>query len=109
MSTTILAVRVDAIPTEMAAEPRWVCWRLAMRRGRPTKIPVNPHTGRNASSTEPTDRGTLDDALDCMHRRNLPGIGFVLGDGWAGVDHDHCFDPATGTLEAWAWENVCLL
>ena len=27
----------------------------------------------------------------------------------AGVDHDHCFDPATGTLQTWAWDNVCLL
>lgn len=109
MSATIVPLRLDTIPAEMAAERRWVAWRLAMRRGRPTKIPVNPHTGRNASSTEPKDRGAIDDALACMRRSNLPGIGFVLGNGWAGVDQDHCFDPATGTLEGWAFENVCLL
>jgi primase-polymerase (primpol)-like protein len=44
-----------------------------------------------------------------MRRNNLPGIGFMLGDGWAGVDQDHCLDPATGRLEGWAHENVCLL
>jgi primase-polymerase (primpol)-like protein len=109
MSTTILAVHVDAIPAAMRAERRWVCWRLVRRRNRPTKVPVNPYTGCNASSTEPTDWGTLDVALACMDQEDLPGIGFMLGDGWAGVDHDHCFDPATGTLETWAWDNVCLL
>jgi primase-polymerase (primpol)-like protein len=109
MSTTILAVHVDAIPAEMAAERRWVCWRLLRRRNRPTKVPVNPRTGGNASSTEPEDWSTLEVALACMDQEELPGIGFVLGDGWAGVDQDHCFDPATGTLETWAWDNVCLL
>jgi hypothetical protein len=34
MSTTILAVRVDAIPAAMAAEARWVCWRLVVRSGK---------------------------------------------------------------------------
>jgi primase-polymerase (primpol)-like protein len=106
---TIVPVRVDAIPAQMAAERRWVCWRLAMRRGKPTKVPVNPHTGGKASSTQPTSWGAIDDALTCMRRNNLPGIGFMLGDGWAGVDQDHCLDPATGTLEGSAGENVCLL
>jgi putative DNA primase/helicase len=109
MSTTILAVHVDAIPAAMAAERRWLCWRLLRRRNRPTKVPVNPRTGCNASSTEPKDWSTLEVALACMDQEELPGIGFVLGDGWAGVDQDHCYDPATGTLESWAYENVCLL
>jgi putative DNA primase/helicase len=109
MSTTILRVHVDAIPAALAAERRWVCWRLLRRRNRLTKVPVNPRTGDNASSTEPKDWSTLEVALACMDQEELPGIGFVLGDGWAGVDQDHCYDPATGTLESWAHENVCLL
>jgi primase-polymerase (primpol)-like protein len=109
MSSTILSVRVHAIPAKMAVERRWVAWRLEMRGNKPTKVPVSPHTGRDASSTRTGDWSTLDHALDCMDRGRFHGIGFVLGDGWAGVDQDHCLDPATGVLEAWALANVrCL-
>ena len=32
----------------------------------------------------------------------------MLGDGFAGVDLDHCRDPETGTIEPWAAEIVKL-
>jgi hypothetical protein len=109
MTVAVLPLHVEAIPGEMAAEWRWVAWRFEMRGSKPTKVPISPHTGRHASSTEPADRGTLDDALARMECDRLAGIGFVLGDGWAGVDQDHCVDPATRTLMDWAAKNVQLL
>ena len=54
------------------------------------KIPINPKTGQNASSTNPTTWGNFEQALEALRRFKLAGIGFVLGDGIFGVDIDHC-------------------
>jgi putative DNA primase/helicase len=109
MTNTILSVRIEMIPSDMAVEARWVAWRFETRRNKPTKVPISPHTGYEARSTDRRDWSTLESALDRMKRDHLPGIGFVLGDGWAGVDQDHCLDPATGALAAWALATVRLL
>lgn len=50
------AFNPDAISRELRAMPNWVCWKVAIRDGRPTKIPVDPNTLRNANGRE-HDRG----------------------------------------------------
>ena len=39
-------------------------------------------------------------------RREHDGLGFLLGDGWAGVDLDKCRDPESGALTQWALDIV---
>jgi Protein of unknown function (DUF3987) len=68
----------------------------------PRKIPIRPLDGKAASSTDPDDWGTLDDALAAVARYRLRGIGVVLGDGLAGVDFDTCIDPQTKRLTPWS-------
>lgn len=84
----------DRIPQEMRDAKRWVCWTA-------DKTPINVATGRGASSTNPQTWATFQAACgyigrDATYKANsgemvtMPtlGVGFVLGDGWAGVDLD---------------------
>jgi putative DNA primase/helicase len=104
-----LDVRVDGIPPELRQERRFLCWRheWEQRRKRWAKVPYQAN-GKRASSTDPTTWTDFPTALSAyLASRTRPGIpfsgiGFALGEGWAGVDLDRCRDPHTGTLEPWA-------
>ena len=90
-----------AIPEAMRPERRWVCWRYADRNGKPTKVPIQPD-GTPAKSNDPSTWTTWEVALAAAQRYAAVGIGFVLGDGWVGIDLDHCQQPETGVIEPWA-------
>jgi putative DNA primase/helicase len=88
-----LAERVLAnCPAAWRELSQWVAWRAVPRDdGRTDKVPINPHTGGNASSTNAATWGTLEKALACYERRGLAGVGFVVkeADTFCGVDFDH--------------------
>jgi putative DNA primase/helicase len=101
------------IPSSLKALPRWVCWswqRLQDKSGRWkwTKPPVNAKTGQLAKSNDPSTWGTFEEALAYYqaHRARVDGVGFMLGDGWAGVDLDDCRNPATGAVDARARKDI---
>ena len=80
----------DAIPHEMRQEPRWVLWSRANRDGHTTKIPINPRTGHGAKSNDPGTWATFEDAQKALARsQDCVGLGFMLGDGWFGIDLDN--------------------
>ena len=56
------------IPSELQKFDQWVAWKFEQREGssKPTKVPVNPHTLRNASCNDPTTWGSFEAALDCL-------------------------------------------
>lgn len=87
---------------ERADQPRWVAWREIVRDGESRKVPVNPHTGGNASHSDRETWGTLEEALRRHQEDGLDGVGIVLGGGLGGVDLDGCRDPETGELTDWA-------
>jgi len=101
-------VALDNIPGELKPLRQWVCWCKAERDGKTTKLPVNPHTGDLASTTNSDTWGTLTDACNAIQRYGCDGIGFVFtkDDPYAGVDLDKCRDAETGMLEPWAQEIV---
>lgn len=72
----------------MNRERRWVGWEIEQRGNAPTKVPVNPRTGERAKSNDPSTWGTLAEAEEVAKRHGLAGVGFMLGDGWAGIDID---------------------
>src|SRR5438094_1182559 len=79
--------------TKMQAHRRWVAWKHAVVNGRPTKLPVNPHTGGNAKTDTASTWATYGDAAQYAVKQGLPGVGFVLGDGdgdLTGIDLDGC-------------------
>ena len=94
----------DTVPAELAGLPQWVAWRWEERDGKPTKPPLNPHTGEYASTTDPATWGTLRDAVRFCHDRGAAGVGFVFtkNDPYADIDLDKCRDPETGEIAPWA-------
>ena len=71
---------------DLKAQRRWVGYKS------PTdKAPMNPHTGRNASSTDSATWATYAEATAAQARYRWHGVGFVLnGDGIVGIDLDDC-------------------
>jgi len=100
-------INVDLIPQEMKAAKRWVTWHTGTRNGKTTKIPYVAGTRTKASSTDPTTWRTFGEALRAHRAGHSDGIGFVLGDGWAGVDLDHCRED--GEIATWAHELIALV
>ena len=99
-----MEVLLGNIPPQMRSERRWVCWQVQVRGTSKTKVPIAPFhrsDGRlgKAKSNDPETWGTFADA--CALKLALPdddlGIGFMLGDGWSGLDLDHVVD-AGGNL-----------
>lgn len=93
------------IPRELAERRQWLAWDWAWisdpkhpEGGRWTKVPKNPLTGGNASTTNPATWATIGDTIAAMDRFNFPGIGFVFttDDPFFGIDLDNCHNPGTG-------------
>ncbi len=84
----------NVLPEELRSLPQWVCWRYELEPGceKPTKVPVNPHNGYNASPTNPKHWGTFEQAVSVMH--NCNGIGFVItsNDPYVCLDFDSTND-----------------
>jgi hypothetical protein len=96
---------------ELRSRPQWVAYRHKYRkRGKPTKPPVNPHTGRDASNANPNEWGTYLQALRRMQADHLPGVGYVLtpDDDITGIDLDNVRDSFTGKIKPWARELLKL-
>lgn len=79
------------VPRAMREAKRWIVWRFVPNRSkpdRPHKVPVR------AGWNNPAHWRTCDDAVAACP----PGhhLGFVLGDGWAGVDVDGAWSDDKG-------------
>lgn len=93
------------VPAELRELRQWVAYKAFPSRTRPgktDKVPVNPATGENASSTDPATWGTFEAALSRANRDRLAGIGFVFtqDDPYTGIDFDGVID-ADGNVEQW--------
>lgn len=101
---------LSAIPLEMRIETqRWSIWRYEERDGKPTKVPYRLD-GRRAASTNPSDwTGFPEAAAYLLRERDCEGLGFRLGEGWAGVDLDKVRDPATNVIQEWALDVIEML
>jgi len=49
-----LKVKEQNIPTELKAVDQWVAWKAVVGSGKESKIPINPKTGGNASTSDQT-------------------------------------------------------
>lgn len=98
-------LNLSGIPEELKKYLNWVNWRVEERNGKPTKVPINSKTGGNAQSNNPSTWAAYDKAIQCWkecENGGIEGIGFVLSDGYSGVDLDHCRDINTGEVQGWA-------
>jgi len=112
MSTHNNAPPADAIPIELLAQRRWLCWRYETRDGKATKVPYRARAD-GLTKAKSTDSATWTDheaaVAAVAANPKLDGLGFALGDGLVGVDLDHAIDPETGEVAEWASAIVDLL
>ena len=101
------------LPTALAPraqEKRWVAWKWTWRpeQGRWDKPPLqasNPVL--SAKSNDPATWDTYAAALAAVQAGHADGVGYMLAGGDLGaVDLDHCHDPQTGKIEAWAQQEI---
>jgi len=78
------------IPNEMKSERRWVLWRRETRDGEPTKTPICAMSGKYAKSNDLSTWTSYKMAANSRVKHD--GLGYVLGDGWVGVDMDGHID-----------------
>jgi primase-polymerase (primpol)-like protein len=102
-----VATTFDNIPAELLTLRQWVGWKFHRHDDRWTKVPINPHTWRKASVTNPQAWGSFQEALEAVQRFELDGIGFVFseGDPYAGIDLDNAIlesSPGEALLKDWA-------
>lgn len=92
---------LKSVPRELSDLRQWVCW--GPRKGQ-DKVPINPNSGQQASSTDSNTWGTLGQAMQryVTHREDekLDGIGFAFSsfDPFTGIDLDSCRDPESGEI-----------
>ena len=101
-------------PDELKRLKQWVVYEAKSRgiNDKPTKIPKNPRTLRNASTSDPTSWGTYQEATKaCKANPTLNGIGIVLTehDEYTGVDLDGVICKQSGDLSDTALEIVSAL
>lgn len=97
------------IPKELIDRPQWVCWKRKRKdNGKLDKIPIDPHTGQNASHSNPETWGTFVQAITRYRDDKLAGIGYVFSqdDPFCGIDLDDCRNPESGNIETWAREII---
>ena len=91
-----------SFPSELTSLKRWVCWRLVPDKDgeKPRKVPLNALTGAGAKSNDPSTWVDYQTARDAADQYGYNGVGFMFlkGDGYVGIDIDHCYDPASGTF-----------
>ena len=92
-------VNVDSIPDALRAVPRWLVWRYETRNGKQAKVPCSALTGKPCDATKACNHASFDAAVEAV--AGFDGLGFALGDGFAGIDLDDCF-AADGEPYNWA-------
>ena len=91
------------VPAWLKETPRWCLWKVEPHKatGKPTKAPKQ-RDGRNASSNRPTEWCSFDEAVEALRVKPalFDGIGFMLGDGYAGFDLDSVLHNGAMSAEA---------
>jgi hypothetical protein len=91
----------------MTAEDRWVLWKYVDRGGKPRKVPYQP-SGAAAKTNDPSTWTSFAKVQEVLAASDAySGIGFALGDGWAGVDLDDVI--VDGETKPWAEDLITSL
>jgi hypothetical protein len=91
----------------LIAQPCWVVWKYEPdAKGKPTKVPYQPHNrGLKASTSKASTWATYAEAVAAA--KDFDGIGFVLTNtDVVAFDIDNCRDKETGVIDQWALDKV---
>lgn len=81
----------ENIPDELKREKRWCLYKIIQRDGKNTKLPLMPN-GKPAKSNDKTTWNSYEDCIAALNRNTGDGLGFMLGDGYIGIDIDKVSD-----------------
>ncbi len=84
---------LGAIPAALTRLPRWIVWDGS-------KVPFDAQTATPASSVDSDTWTTFDRACGRYVSDDFAGVGFMLGNGFVGVDLDDCVHD--GEVDPWA-------
>lgn len=93
------------IPSELKEMKRWIVYKPIIKNGKTQKVPINPLTARSLAWSDETQWLSFDDANRLSQRHDDYGIGFILGDGVAGIDLDNVV-KVDGTLQEIATDVI---
>ena len=90
-------MKTENISRKLKIQNRWVLWRKEKRENKDesieeTKTPYGLY-GHKASTAKSSTWSSFNEVINRVD--SYDGVGFVLGEGWTGVDFDHCYDPQT--------------
>lgn len=91
---------------ELQAQDQWVGWRYETRRGKETKPPMRLDWDKHADITDPNNWGSYEQASEAAIRFGYDGVGFVLANGYAGIDLDNVRNWETGEILPGAQEII---
>ncbi len=95
------------LPMEMLRSSRFVGYKIEAHGGRPNcKVPKDPHTGGNASSTDPDTWSDIQTAIASVATHGFDGVGLVIGEPFLAVDIDKVRNADSGETEEWATEII---
>jgi hypothetical protein len=96
-----MEVKTENIPKELIEKNQWIVWRWELRKGKWTKPPYNPNSGKCADSTDPNTWGTFDEVMEALYNgEDWDGIGFMLMPPYCGIDFDDSVIQETGDLHS---------
>ena len=84
-------IKYKNIPDELKREKRWCLYKIILRDGKNTKMPIMPN-GKPAKSNDRKTWHSFDDCMDALCKNQSLGLGFFLGDGYIGIDIDKVSD-----------------
>lgn len=96
-------LKLENIPQELKQRRQWVAWESVPNpNGRkPRKIPIDPHTGREAKSNDSATWGSYDESVAYIKAHpEINGLMFCISntDPYTGIDIDGCLDGETGAF-----------
>ena len=84
-------IKYKNIPDELRREKRWCLYKIIVRDGKNTKMPIMPN-GKPAKSNDKKTWHSYKDCMDALCKNQGTGLGFFLGDGYIGIDIDKVID-----------------
>ena len=99
----VSAVRLTLgnIPKELKKLDRWILWKYTLLpTGKWTKTPHSASNGRKIDATNLANGASFVETVQALKvsKEKFDGVGFLLGDGIAGIDVDDCIDE-NGNLD----------
>jgi putative DNA primase/helicase len=86
-------VKLENVPQVLKSKKQWILWKYKLIGDKLTKIPINPKTLKNASTTDPSSWTSFDFCITKLSGKF--GLGFVFAGKTVGIDIDHVFENET--------------